>query len=510
MATNEQLDQMISGWLEETAPARIPERVFSATFERTRKSRQQPSWRALLGRPEMLRFATALGSAAVLVVVVAVAVNFYVNQQGIAGPLTASPSSSPALLAPTATPSATPSALTSGGMWPQTTLEEIRQAQVRADDGDPDYTWQVDPLLEQHNDDGGRSWMRLVEGQPEIADRFLREVLGWDEYIVNVYAGRADSNEAADGVYSDIGYLRCAPGEANRLEQSDTCKPTLDELHYETVSIDLAQLDKRGPDGIWVVSGWRATEPYAPVTAVTALVGNFLQARIDGQGAEAMVYSTAEATDIPLLYTTTTGSRYARYEIELVRGPLWAAGYMDFDIRLFADGGQTVVEQEMRWVYWSPGVPTLWPSRTTENGQPVTVRYGFLDGMATAFATYPWERSCGQDCLAWWSGSGAGYVSLTVGSVTITDACLQGRTDPVSVTIGGLAAVMMDGTGGTDCGLFGDWVGARRPVRIYVVDLPDGSPVPNLAIAVGAEGAPFDDVIEAATPIIESIEFHMP
>lgn len=487
------VDQVLDGWFIE-GPTNLPDRTVAAIVEGLDDVHQRgPVW--LPWRLSIPRFVPALAGAIVLVVGV-MALGVYLNRPNVA-------------VNPSPTPSASPTAPTSGGMWPQTTLEEVRAAQERADAGDPDYTWQVDPLLEQHSDEGGRSWMRLVEGQPEIADRFLREVLGWDEYMVNVYAGRADGNGAADGVYSDIGYLRCAPG-ANRLEQSDTCKPTLDDLHYQTVSIDLAQLDQRGPDGIWVVSGWSATEPYAPVTAVTALVENFLQARIDGQGAEALVYSTAEATDIPLLYTTTTGSRYARYEIELVRGPLWAAGYMDFDIRLFADGGQTVVEQEMRWVYWSPGVPTLWASRTTENGQPVTVRYGFLDGMATAFATYPWERSCGQDCLAWWSGSGAGYVSLTVGPVTITDACLQGRTDPVSVTIGGLAAVAMDGTGGTDCGLFGDWVGASRPVRIYVVDLPEGSPMPNLAIAIGAEDAPFEDVIEAATPIIESIEFHMP
>src|SRR3990170_2268746 len=32
----------------------------------------------------------------------------------------------------------------SGEMWPQSTLDEVRAAQERADAGDPDYTWQVD------------------------------------------------------------------------------------------------------------------------------------------------------------------------------------------------------------------------------------------------------------------------------------------------------------------------------------------------------------------------------
>ena len=42
--------------------------------------------------------------------------------------------------APPPTTTETP---TSGGMWPQSTLEEVRVAQERADAGDPDYTWQV-------------------------------------------------------------------------------------------------------------------------------------------------------------------------------------------------------------------------------------------------------------------------------------------------------------------------------------------------------------------------------
>ena len=103
MATNEQLDQLISGWLEETAPARIPERVFSATFEQTRKSRQHGSWRALLGRWNMPRFVPALGSAAVIVVAAALALNFFNNQPGRLG---SSPSASPIATSPP--PSADP------------------------------------------------------------------------------------------------------------------------------------------------------------------------------------------------------------------------------------------------------------------------------------------------------------------------------------------------------------------------------------------------------------------
>jgi hypothetical protein len=85
MATNKQFDELVSKWLEESAPSRLPERVLDATFERTRKSRQPTGWRAFLARLRFLRFAPPLGSAAVIVLAAAVAINYYANQPGLGG-----------------------------------------------------------------------------------------------------------------------------------------------------------------------------------------------------------------------------------------------------------------------------------------------------------------------------------------------------------------------------------------------------------------------------------------
>ena len=49
--------------------------------------------------------------------------------------------------------------------------------------------------------------------------------------------------------------------------------------------------------------------------------------------------------EVPLLYATTTGAPYERSEIERVSGPHWPYGEMEFKVRLFAEGGETVVEQ---------------------------------------------------------------------------------------------------------------------------------------------------------------------
>lgn len=67
----------------------------------------------------------------------------------------------------------TPTDETSGAMWPQTSLEEIRQAQELADEGDPRFTWQVDPEMAAQN---------ASPSQTEIFTRFLREELGWEAF----------------------------------------------------------------------------------------------------------------------------------------------------------------------------------------------------------------------------------------------------------------------------------------------------------------------------------------
>jgi hypothetical protein len=45
-------------------------------------------------------------------------------------------------------------------------------------------------------------------------------------------------------------------------------------------------------------------------------------------------------------------------------------------------------------------------------------------------------------------------------------------------------------------------------MRLYLIDLPEGSTGSVLALAVVASEARFQYVIEAATPIIDSIAFH--
>jgi hypothetical protein len=445
----------------------------------------------------------------------------------------------------------------SGQMWPQATLEEVREAQRLADAGDPDYTWQVDAQLA--DDDGW--WEHLYNREVELVDRFLREVLGWEAYMPNALAGSGDSSLTGQH------FLRCAPGRTNPLyppqpdseQLGESCAPTIDDFRYESVRLDLAQLDRQGRDGVWVVSRWEPTAPFAqvdpaPVEAqATERLEQFLAARVAGNGAEGYVQVVDDET-VPFLYATASGAPYERYEIERVDGPWWPYGGGTFRVRLFADGDATVIEQEIRWD--QSGGLWLDVNTTTENGQPTVLSYTSSDGEVTVSAPSTWnvwwpEAAHVADVGVWFGLMDRGESETSIGFVdpvaydawcaanggspllsapadaaaiaqqVIADPDFE-TTAPVAARIGGLDAVSIDvalAPGGKACGVgmivIARWVhtiawdpGLR--LRLYLVDLPEGMSVRTLAITVVAPEERFEEVIAQTAPIIESIEFHAP
>ncbi len=459
----------------------------------------------------------------------------------------------------------------SGGMWPQSTLEEVRAAQELADAGDPDYTWQVGAQLTEDD-----PWN---VDELELVDRFIREVLGWEAYLFNASEG-GDFNVSigatdgwVDGALTDQRYLRCAPGRTNPLypprpdseQLGEACAPTIDDLRYESVSLDLTQLDRQGPDGIWVVSRWELTAPFAQADpAVVEAQGverldEFLAARIAGTGAEGHVQVDAN-TGVPLLYATASGAPYERYEIERVDWPQWPDAHMTFSVRLFADGDATVVEQEVRWD--QGGGLWLGSHSTTENGRPVVLSYTSSDGEVTVSAPSPWStwlpgKGAGkgghEEALDVWFGGlwhadqffgsgerielvdpvaydawcaangGSPLLSAPADAAAIAQQVIAdpnfATTAPVTARIGGVEAVSIDvvlAPGGRACGVgmidISRWIHAlwepKWRLRLYLVDLPEGMSVETLAITVVAPEERFDDVIAETAPIIESIEFH--
>ena len=213
-----------------------------------------------------------------------------------------------------------------------------------------------------------------------------------------------DSPVALTHSLTDQRFLRCAPGRTNPLYpprpdsegRGESCAPTIDERTYESVSLDLVQPDRQGPGGIWVVNQWRSTAPFAqadPAIAeaqATERLEKFLAARIAGRGAEGYVnvYADWLVQRVPLLYATTSGAPYERFEFERVAGPTWPyGGFIGFKIRLFAEDG-TVVEQAI-YSHWDGGRSAgiegglALGGTTTENGQPVPMLFAQFNGEVT-------------------------------------------------------------------------------------------------------------------------------
>ena len=200
-------------------------------------------------------------------------------------------------------------------------------------------------------------------------------------------------------------------------------------MRYETVQIRVTQFDRQDPSGIWVVTDWEMVEPVGQAdprvveAETTEHLEAFLRARIDRDGRRGVrrlprgrpVRLRAGRLEIPLLYATSTGAPYERSEFELVDGPVWPHAGMQFEVRLFTENDETVVEQlfsldreengRPRLVYDFGRAPAGSGPGTTENGKAVPVRFGFLDGEVTYDARLPGGAALGHDLV---SGSGRG------------------------------------------------------------------------------------------------------
>lgn len=178
-------------------------------------------------------------------------------------------------------------------------------------------------------------------------------------------------------------------------------------------------------------------------------------------------------------------------------------------------------------------VPETVTTETTENGGPLAVPYVFFDGDVTLSAAAPWEVSW-RFALALTLGDvWEPRIELVADSVPVgcargpapSDASALARsiqsdpdletTAPVEVSVGGVEALAMDITvaeGASVCEVSGGPgrgdLGRGSRMRLYLVDLPEGSAKTILAIAVVSREARFDETLEAAAPIIDTIEFH--
>jgi hypothetical protein len=285
-------------------------------------------------------------------------------------------------------------------------MAEAEDAQRRADAGDPAVTWQLAPELTAVPEGEVFEFpfvfprKAAAANGAEIVDRFLRDVLGWDRYMT---VARHDPFDHGDLGWSFV-QIRCGPG-ANPEYPDDPhggdCPPTIDATHYETVSMTVAQPVRSGPSGIWVVTDWSELAPStAPASdlryhewvdrqyeqverpsdvELRDALEAFLSARLAGEGAEAYLTQGfwTGRPHFPLLYATTEGHPFERFEIVSIDGARWPAGVGTATVRLFAGGGDVVEENISLWP--DPRghltMDTLGREGTRENGEPVSNRF---------------------------------------------------------------------------------------------------------------------------------------
>lgn len=494
--------------------------------------------------------------------------------------------SSPATTQPTTTTMTL--AGQSGLFWPQTSLEEVQRAQELADAGDPEYTWQR----------GGEWWYHPSQNHPhdlELFARFLGEVLGWEDFRwahshPSIAAGVlfVPGYDNGSGLGGDIDFIRCADGPMNPLYAADPmgagCAPTLDDLRYETVRVHVEQLVRpEDPFGIFVVTRWEILEPFEQSsppseTDIAALLEPFLQARIDGEGADGFVYIAGDdpladvrvEPEIPLLYASSSGTRYVRSEYEVVAEPAWPLGATRLQVRLFTGADETVVEQRFSLERDEAGrlrivfdfVPTAGDERvpaTTENTNPVPEAYSFLGGAVTYRAAHPYEPGdypLGGDTVAWERGPdrvaiiggaplpdqrsipllllladprpvGPGLdceVAPTPGDAAALASSVVSDPDfdataPMAVTIGGVPALQIDLVVKQNA----SWCWAPPGGGLSHHALFEGTPMsddqllrlylldlpgePARVLAIVIFNADLEQALALATPIVESIEF---
>jgi len=261
------------------------------------------------------------------------------------------------------------------GIWPQRTQAEAEDAQERADAGDPDATWQLDP-----NESAAVA----------IAKRFLRESLGWEGARDTLITTTTLHSDTEWGDVADLNFIRCETGRVNIAYPDAPCAPAEGNT-FERVTIRLEQLLRPDPTGIWVVTRWVELPGYTQAQPMSeeetwTFVEGFLEARVAGSAAEDFFHPDQGLVNFPFLYASSDGASFERSDIRVIGNPLWPYGARDVSFRLFVGRG-SVVEQRLT-VYpggdgpwqaspaeltgeFGPWLSPVWGSPTTENGEVI-------------------------------------------------------------------------------------------------------------------------------------------
>lgn len=174
-------------------------------------TRPDPPWGP--GRPK--RLVAGVTAFAVFALAAAFAWNIvrHTDGSGNAGTVPPSPPSASQLL-----------------LWPERSADQVAEVQARADEGDPDVEWRLDPKA--------------------VAERFASDVLGWRGFATQISVPPGDGEGEA---YAQVEqYPAACPSPLPGEEMSSACTTPGAE------SLSLTQPGKTGDGGVWVVGSVRS------------------------------------------------------------------------------------------------------------------------------------------------------------------------------------------------------------------------------------------------------------
>lgn len=354
----------------------------------------------------------------------------------------------------------------------------------------------------------------------------------WDAYTYQVRM-----SDQAGRVCTGVGRLATETSlvvaRVDRPESSCDRTASLPSPETELVlSLDLSTEHDQLVDSFGVV--WRRQAAPPPDAEHAARLEAFLEARVAGEGAEQYLGSGFSRDDrVPLLYATTSGAAYERFEIERVQDPDGAPNY---DVRLFAENG-TVVQQRFFFGDDDGGLVLAYGGSTLEDGHAALVPYSVLDGGVTFGVLPMWEvEVSGHAWVAFRHRLGTSAMVIAAEPLSVWPSCENAPTpadaealarsiiadsgyevsEATPVRIAGIDGLQIDVAvpdhGQYLCS-FGDSETLRgvqsggTRMRLFLVDHP-GESAGVLTFAVLTNADELEGAIAEATPTIDSVELH--
>jgi len=179
----------------------------------------------------------------------------------------------------------------------------------------------------------------LAPSPEAAASRYVTEELGWER--IRLFDLRyAETREAEDVGPVRVRVLRCAEADWDETYPGISCDPNPDDRAYPAalVTVERSVGDEPG----WMVTDLErvAVHQLLPVASedVQAFVRAFLEARIQGSGAEEYLVPGARRLPHPL-YGPRSDPAYERFDVLFVDGPLWPFASWEVGVRIFTGQG---------------------------------------------------------------------------------------------------------------------------------------------------------------------------